>query len=248
MLHDDPNAVISRLAVLGMWISGILGRAASAARIPAPRVRDRQARDSRAVDRLDQDRRRARLRSAGRDHRRDRRRADHPGARTSAPLCAAAERWTSGATRSPSRLATISWCASSISTSFAGPLLYLGGFESGILICGAIPFKGKTTLLRIAASSWGSGADGGSVRTWRTTANALEATLSSSNDTCCALDEIGQADGRDIGAIVYMIAGPSAKQRMRRDASIRSSYKWRLAGAVVRRDADRRPDRRGPEG
>ena len=58
---------------------------------------------------------------------------------------------------------------------------------------------GKTTCLRMAASVWGSGADGGDVRTWRSTANGIEATLAGANDTCLPLDEVGQADGRELG-------------------------------------------------
>ena len=115
----------------------------------------------------------------------------------------------------------------SISTSLAGPLLYLGGFESGLLHFWGISGKGKTTMLRVAVSSWGSGADGGYMQTWHTTANALEGTLASMSDTLLALDDIAQANSHEIGAVVYMIAGTVGKMRMRRDGSIRSPYKWR---------------------
>ena len=116
----------------------------------------------------------------------------------------------------------------SISTSLAGPLLYLGGFESGILNFWGGSAQGKTTLLRIAASSWGSGADNGYIRVWRTTANAMEASLQLANDTLFVLDELGQADGRELGAMVYMVAGSQGKARMRADASLKVSYKWRV--------------------
>jgi putative DNA primase/helicase len=115
----------------------------------------------------------------------------------------------------------------SISTSLAGPLLYLGGFESGLLHFWGISGKGKTTMLRVAVSSWGSGADGGYMQTWHTTANALEGTLASMSDTLLALDDIAQANSHEIGAVVYKIAGTVGKMRMRRDGGIRSPYKWR---------------------
>ena len=108
-----------------------------------------------------------------------------------------------------------------IATAFAGPLLMLCGFESGPAHLYGPSSVGKTTLLKIAASVWGSGADGGDVRTWRTTANGLEATLASASDTLLPLDELGQAEGREIGPAVCMIAGALGKARMSRDTSLR---------------------------
>ncbi|HZZ22332.1 MAG TPA: DUF927 domain-containing protein, partial [Roseiarcus sp.] len=114
-----------------------------------------------------------------------------------------------------------------ISAALTGPLLFPGGFESGLAHLYGPSSVGKTTLLRVAASVWGSGADGGYVRAWRSTANALEGTLASACDTFLPLDELGQADGREIGAVVYMIAGTIGKTRMRRDASLKPPHKWR---------------------
>jgi putative DNA primase/helicase len=114
-----------------------------------------------------------------------------------------------------------------ISTSLSGTLLHLGGFESGIAHLHGSSSFGKTTMLRIAASSWGSGADNGFVRLWRSTDNALEATLASSNDTLLPLDELGQADPRAVGPMVYMVAGSTGKTRMSRDATVKPSYQWR---------------------
>ena len=55
----------------------------------------------------------------------------------------------------------------------------------------------------------------------------MEATLASACDTLLPLDEIGQADGREIGQVAYMIAGTLGKTRMRRDASLKPSHRWR---------------------
>ena len=83
-----------------------------------------------------------------------------------------------------------------LATAFTGPLLMLGGSRGAALcICTAPPAWARRPLLRIAASVWGSGADGGYVRTWRTTANGLEGTLASASDTLLPLDELGQAEG-----------------------------------------------------
>jgi putative DNA primase/helicase len=110
----------------------------------------------------------------------------------------------------------------------AGALLHVGGFESGCFHLFGLSSMGKTTCLRMAASVWGSGADGGYVRTWRSTANGLEAALAGANDTCLPLDEVGQADGRELGQALYMTAGGVGKQRMRRDASLKPSHVWRV--------------------
>ena len=110
----------------------------------------------------------------------------------------------------------------------AGALLHIGGFESGCFHLFGLSSMGKTTCLRMAASVWGSGADGGYIRTWRSTANGLEATLAGANDTCLPLDEVGQADGRELGQALYMTAGGVGKQRMRRDASLKPSHVWRV--------------------
>jgi hypothetical protein len=84
------------------------------------------------------------------------------------------------------------------STSFAGTLLKLGGFESGIFHLYGFSSVGKTTCPRAAAATWGSGADGAYIRTWRTTANALETTLEAACDSFLPIDEVGQAEGRDL--------------------------------------------------
>jgi uncharacterized protein (DUF927 family) len=79
----------------------------------------------------------------------------------------------------------------------------------------------------MAGSVWGSGADGGYVRTWRSTSNGLEAAFAGANDTCLPLDEVGQVEGRELGQALYMAAGGVGKQRMRRDATLRPSHIWR---------------------
>jgi uncharacterized protein (DUF927 family) len=121
------------------------------------------------------------------------------------------------------RLATLA-----ISTALASPLLYVGGYESGGVHFFGRSSIGKTSSLRLAASVWGRGAEGGNLRSWRSTANALEATLAGACDVGLVIDEIGQIDGRDLGAALYMAANGIGKQRMRADASLRDAYTWRL--------------------
>ena len=114
-----------------------------------------------------------------------------------------------------------------LSAAFAAPLILrakqqlAGG--GGIHLFGQSS-KGKTTVLQMAASVWGDSNYG---RTWRATANGLEATATLLNDNLLVLDEIGECESRDIGAIVYALANGQGKQRAQRTGAARESAKWR---------------------
>jgi putative DNA primase/helicase len=116
----------------------------------------------------------------------------------------------------------------SLATAFAAPLLlkakqqHSGG--AGIHIMGKSS-RGKTTALQVAASVWGSP---NYVRTWRATANGLEATGVTLNDCLLILDEIGQSDPREIGAIVYAMANGQGKQRAKRTGGAQEAANWRV--------------------
>ena len=132
-------------------------------------------------------------------------------------------RETAGRLAKGHRLATLA-----ISTALASTLLCIGGYESGgVHVCGRSSI-GKTSSLRLAASVWGKGAEDGNLRSWRITSNAAEATLSGACDIGLVIDEIGQIDGRELGAVLYMAANGSGKVRMRADATLRDAYTWRL--------------------
>ena len=113
-------------------------------------------------------------------------------------------------------------------SAFAGPLLltarqqHAGG--AGIHLVGDSS-QGKTTALEVAASVWG-GPD--FRRTWRATANGLEATAASQNDSALILDEISECDPREIGRIVYALANGVGKQRAARTGGARQSAQWRI--------------------
>ena len=226
LLYDDPNAVISRLGSLGMWISGVLS--------------ERRALIEYLLLEFETDKRATVVRRIGWFEIGAERVFVLPdeiiGVALSeqiileqdvgAPYArrGTVEEWRNAIAKPAGDHLMARFV---ISTGLSGTLLYLGGFESGITHLKGDSSIGKTTLLKMAASTWGSGADNGFVRSGRSTDNALEATLSSSNDTLLPLDEIGQVDVRVIGQIVYMVASNVGKQRMRRDATVRSSHQWR---------------------
>ncbi|WP_016854009.1 DUF927 domain-containing protein [Halomonas smyrnensis] len=113
-----------------------------------------------------------------------------------------------------------------VSTALAGPLLNLTHRQAaGIHLVGDSS-NGKTTLLEVAASVWG-GPD--FKRTWRATSNGLEGVAAALSDTALILDEIGEADGREIGATVYALGNGTGKARANRSGSARLPNRWRVA-------------------
>jgi putative DNA primase/helicase len=114
-----------------------------------------------------------------------------------------------------------------ISAAFAGPLLKIAKLQdiggAGIHLIGDSS-RGKTTALQVAASVWGSPSF---MRTWRATANGLEAIAAARNDTFLPLDECGESDPREVGLIVYALANGLGKQRAKRTGDARQAARWR---------------------
>jgi putative DNA primase/helicase len=117
-----------------------------------------------------------------------------------------------------------------VSAAFAAPLLELLAEDGGGLHLRGASRVGKTTALRVAASVWGgepgSGA-GAYIRQWRATSNAVEGVAAAHSDTLLALDELGQADARDIGASAYMLANGQGKSRADRGGGLRAPLRFR---------------------
>jgi putative DNA primase/helicase len=117
-----------------------------------------------------------------------------------------------------------------MSAAFAGPLLKVAKLQevggAGLHLVGDSS-RGKTTALQVAGSGWGAP---GFVRTWRATANGLEATAAALNDTLLVLDEISECDPREIGSVVYSLANGTGKQRAARTGGSRAVARWRIIG------------------
>ena len=118
-----------------------------------------------------------------------------------------------------------------VSAAFAGPLLEIVGEEGGGLHFRGASRVGKTTALRVAASVWGdeagSGA-GGYIRQWRATGNALEGVAAAQSDTLLPLDELGQADPREVGDTAYLLASGLGKARSDRTGGLRAPIRFRV--------------------
>ena len=115
---------------------------------------------------------------------------------------------------------------------FAPALLLPAGEEGGGVSIYGDSRSGKTTCGVVSASVYGGDPAGGgaraAVRTWRTTSNSVEAIAAQHSDNGLVLDELGQADGRDIGACAYMLQSGQGKSRLDRGAGLRAALTWRV--------------------
>jgi putative DNA primase/helicase len=115
--------------------------------------------------------------------------------------------------------------ALSLCVALAGPLLAKVQRDSGGIHWIGDSSTGKTTALNVCCSVWGGETFR---RTWRATANGLEGAAAALNDTCLCLDEINEADPREIGSIIYALGNGTGKTRANRIGSARHVFRWRL--------------------
>jgi len=111
-----------------------------------------------------------------------------------------------------------------LSTSFVGAILKKCNAESGGIHYSGESSTGKSTLLKAACSTWGGASYS---RSWRATANGMEAVASLFNDGLLALDEISEANPKEIGAIIYCLGNGTGKQRASRTGNARGVTRWR---------------------
>ncbi|MGH9755486.1 MAG: DUF927 domain-containing protein [Blastocatellia bacterium] len=115
-----------------------------------------------------------------------------------------------------------------VSLAFAGKLLFPLRLENAGFHLRGTSSKGKTTLIQVAASVDGDGAEkGGFIESWRATANGLEAVCERHNDSILPLDELAQCDPRVAAEAAYLIANGQGKGRMNRAITARRRANWR---------------------
>lgn len=116
-----------------------------------------------------------------------------------------------------------------VCVALAGPLIRTFQKPVGIHFVGPTSV-GKSTALAVASSVWGSGsAAQGFMRTWKSTQNGLEAIAAERNDTFLPLDEIGEANEKDIGKAVYALSNGIGKVRANVHGKARETATWRVA-------------------
>jgi putative DNA primase/helicase len=114
-----------------------------------------------------------------------------------------------------------------VSASFAAPLAGLAGIEGGGFNFFGLSSTGKTTIIQAAASVYGRGDEHGFVATWRNTANAMEGTAVLHTDVPMVLDELGIAEPREVGAVIYQLATGIGKGRADKTGAARERKSWR---------------------
>lgn len=111
-----------------------------------------------------------------------------------------------------------------IAAAFAGPILKPCNAESGGIHLVGDSSIGKTTGTDAACSTWGGL---NFRRSWRATANGMEGAAARFNDCLLALDDISEADPKEVGAIIYSLGNGVGKQRAQKSGSARGVTRWR---------------------
>lgn len=115
-----------------------------------------------------------------------------------------------------------------VSCAFAGPVLRLVNAESGGIHFHGLTSTGKSTALVVGGSVCGGGGKSGFVQPWRTTVNGLEASAEAHNDATLFLDELAQADPREVAETAYLLGNGQGKSRMTRSIAMRKKLTWTL--------------------
>jgi putative DNA primase/helicase len=111
-----------------------------------------------------------------------------------------------------------------LGVAFAAPLQPIIGIESGGFHMMGVTSQGKTSALTVAGSVLGVK----DLPLWRTTANGLESAATEYNHLCMPIDEIGQAEAKEVGTSAYMLANGQGKSRMKRDLTRSKPKTWQL--------------------
>lgn len=112
-----------------------------------------------------------------------------------------------------------------VSAALAGPLLQDAGVDGGGFHFMGESSTGKTRLLFAAQSVWG-GRSG--LVSWQSTRNAMGALAAAHNDGVLVIDEVGQANPKELGTTIYDLSNGTEKARATKDGAARESRRWRL--------------------
>lgn len=118
-------------------------------------------------------------------------------------------------------------CALAILAALSAPLLRLLNQSNFALhLCGDSS-RGKTSMLRVAASVYGDPFAPGWVASWNTTMAGLEHRAGMLNDLPQFYDEVGGGDVEQLQRAVYMLINGEGRQRVSRDLDMRATLGWR---------------------
>lgn len=112
-----------------------------------------------------------------------------------------------------------------VSLAFAATFIEICGKENGGFHMRGNSTTGKSTILYVAVSVWGSP---GYKLQWKATINGLEAIAEEHNDLLIVLDEISEADPKTVGNTAYMLANGQGKIRAKETGNARKTKSFRL--------------------
>ena len=113
-----------------------------------------------------------------------------------------------------------------VCASLASALLDVLGIDGGGFNVFGESSIGKTTVLIVSASV--NGPPEKYIQTWRSTSNAIEGTAANFNHSLLCLDEIREANDREVVLIVMMLANGQGKGRMSDTAKLKESHVWKI--------------------
>jgi hypothetical protein len=118
-------------------------------------------------------------------------------------------------------------CALAVLASLSAPLLHLLGQSNfAVHLCGDSS-RGKTSMLRCAASVFGDPYSAAWVASWNSTMAGLELRAAQLNDLPQYYDEVGGGDIEQLQRAVYMLVNGEGRQRMNKEMRMRATLGWR---------------------
>lgn len=117
--------------------------------------------------------------------------------------------------------------ATAIFAALATPLLRRFGLDGFAVHLFGDSSRGKSTMLRGAASIYGDPRHSSWVASWNTTQVGLEMRAHALSDLPCCIDEAGVADERMRTAAVYMLANGVGRSRGAKAGGLRDTPEWR---------------------
>lgn len=118
-------------------------------------------------------------------------------------------------------------CALAMLAALTAPMLHvLGQGNFAVHLCGDSS-RGKTSMLRIAASVFGDPHSSAWVATWNSTLAGLELRATALNDLPQLYDEVGGGDIEQLQRAVYMLVNGEARQRASKELRMQATRGWR---------------------
>lgn len=114
-----------------------------------------------------------------------------------------------------------------IAGAFAAPLLEIIDAPNFAIHLPGDSSKGKTSMLKCAASVFGDPSNEQWVASWNTTAVAAELRAASLSGLPLCFDEVGAADKTTIERMVYMLINGGGRSRGNKDLQLRETPSWR---------------------